>query len=624
MKRITFARLAVPMLAVACLALLAGCGGDDEGGLSAADMARIEAAEGAAASAQTEAEAAHMEAESAQEAADAAATDLAAAQEELADLQTQLAEAETDAGDAAAEEDTSALDDAIAALQMQIAALIEKTADPETPLAILGGEKSAMSANDRAALAAKIVGQLNAMYDHDKDKSLFNLPEIMETSDNRIVGATNVRVKDALTRNVSHAAAGDKIMSADGSSADGGFLMHSFTGGPTVDLTSAGDIATLRVGNLLEVNGVDLKSFTLKETDKVRTQTAAAIVAATATLPALAVGNTRTTTLGADGSMTVVDKNDAGDVLLDQTTTYLGGNKIVEYGLHGTPTPGRAVITLDPGTVGVGTAATATRKDGAPLTVLQVRAADGSLGTTGLETTAGATGATDYNYDPANPSWGAADPTMLVAGQLANAKAAYASAGAAYITAQHNAKGYGAWLADSFFVAYVMNAEDDLIISDPDSTVMKVAWGGRAHDSTPASNLSGRGESAMWKGLMVGHDMDADAATSGAMLKGNAMITARVGEATLADNQAARTPDIVDVSLTNIITADGTAVSRVADGIHWTNLDLSGGGFAKGTEIMGTFYDNGNEVVGEFSKSDILGVFGAAEYEMMDDAMASN
>jgi hypothetical protein len=190
-----------------------------------------------------------------------------------------------------------------------------------------------------------------------------------------------------------------------------------------------------------------------------------------------------------------------------------------------------------------------------------------------------------------------------------------------YTTAQHNAKGYGAWLTDSFFAAYVMNAEDDLVISDPDATIMKIAWGGRAHDSGMADNLSGRGETAHWKGLMVGHDMDAEAATNGMMLKGNAMITARVGEATLADQAKATAPDIVDLSLTNIITADGTAVSRVADGIHWTNLDLIGGGFEKGSEIKGQFYDGGNEVVGTFDKESILGAFGAVEYEAMDDAM---
>ena len=136
-----------------------------------------------------------------------------------------------------------------------------------------------------------------------------------------------------------------------------------------------------------------------------------------------------------------------------------------------------------------------------------------------------------------------------------------------------------------------------------------------------ASNLSGRGETAYWKGLMVGHDMDADAATFGDMLKGNAMIKARVGEATLADNQAARTPDIVDVMIDNIINSKGAA-SRVPE-LEWTNLDLIGGSFAKGSEIMGQFYDNGNEVVGEFDKDDIVGVFGAVEYEMMMD-MAEN
>ena len=217
---------------------------------------------------------------------------------------------------------------------------------------------------------------------------------------------------------------------------------------------------------------------------------------------------------------------------------------------------------------------------------------------------------TEY-ADPAT-----ATGTMLPAADRANALQMYANAGAGYTIAQHAAKGYGAWLEESFFAAYVLMAEDDAIISDPDAMAMKIAWGGRAHDSDMAMNLSGRGATAMWKGLMVGHDMDGDAATYGSMLKGNASITARVGEATLADNQAANVPDVVDVSLTNIINAKGTMVSRVADGIHWTNLDLDGGMFGKGSEIMGAFYDNGNEVVGEFDKMDIMGVFGAVEDDM--------
>ena len=186
---------------------------------------------------------------------------------------------------------------------------------------------------------------------------------------------------------------------------------------------------------------------------------------------------------------------------------------------------------------------------------------------------------------------------------------------------QHSAMGYGAWLDDSFFLAYRIYAENDALISDPDETAMKVVWGGRLHDSAIATDLSGRGAEAVWKGLMVGHDMDADSATVNELLKGNASITARIGAATLADQASGSTmADLVDVSLTNIITGAGTPVARVADGgIQWTNLDLAGGTFAKGSEISGKFYDNGNEVVGGFNKMDITGAFGAVEY--MEDTM---
>jgi hypothetical protein len=326
-----------------------------------------------------------------------------------------------------------------------------------------------------------------------------------------------------------------------------------------------------------------------------------------------------TTTLGKDGSKSVVVKDNTGNTVFSDTVTYVGGSKVVEYDearsteivvSPAATLPARIVIDnpRDANAAGM-----VTRANGDTLTVLR---GDGETPfVAGVDTDD-----TAYNYDPANPTWVAPAPAdrMLPAADQANAKAAYANAGATFTIAQHNAKGYGAWLTDSFFVAYVLMAEDDDLISDPDAVAMKIAWGGRAHDSAMASNLSGRGETAMWKGLMVGHDMDAEASTYGDMLKGNASITARVGEATLADQSVASAPDIVDVSLTNIITADGTAVSRVADGIHWTNLDLKGGGFAKGTEVMGAFYDNGNEVVGEFNKSKILGVFGAVEYEMMD------
>ena len=111
MKRITFARLAVLMLAVAGLALQ-GCGGDDNGGISAADQARLTQAE----------------------------TDAAATQEEIDSLKAELAALQEEP-DPEPEVDTSDLDAQIAALQKAIDALTKKTADPATPLAILGGDQ---------------------------------------------------------------------------------------------------------------------------------------------------------------------------------------------------------------------------------------------------------------------------------------------------------------------------------------------------------------------------------------------------------------------------------------------------------------------------------------------------
>ena len=298
--------------------------------------------------------------------------------------------------------------------------------------------------------------------------------------------------------------------------------------------------------------------------------------------------------------MSVVDVDNTGQTDFSRTITYVGGSKIVEFNPLVTNGTATDPATTDPLAVG---------DDGAIVTM-----ANGNTATYQTAT------ATTYEAEPALAARSTTDPIPpLPAADLATALRAYSQS--TVTPAQHAAKGYGAWLEDSFFAAYTLMAEDDAIIQDPDKMARKIVWGGREHDSAMAMNLSGRGETAMWKGLMLGHDMDADAATFGSMLKGNASITARVGEATLADNQAANVPDVVDVSLTNIINAKGTAISRVADGIHWTNLDLDDGGFAKGSEIMGQFYDNGNEVVGEFDKEDIMGVFGAVEYEMMADDM---
>ena len=65
MLRNTFARISLAFLIAGALAL-AGCGGDDNGGLSASDMTRLDSAEMAAADAEARAEAAEtaaMEAE---------------------------------------------------------------------------------------------------------------------------------------------------------------------------------------------------------------------------------------------------------------------------------------------------------------------------------------------------------------------------------------------------------------------------------------------------------------------------------------------------------------------------------------------------------------------------------
>ena len=585
---------------------LAGCGGDDNG-LSSEDMARLSAAESAAMMAQAEAEAAQAEAEAAHEEAEAAEAAAAAAQAEAtaAKADAAAAQAEAEKEVEIPEVDTSAIDDAIAALEATVEELM---AAPATPVEILGGAKGTGSAADLSVAATKIAGQLNATDDHDGDKSLVNLPDISGTP-------ADADDNNNYTRNIAHAS-GAGIMSADGTSKDKGFLRHSFTGGPTVDLTSPGDIATLRLGNLLKVNGVDLKSFSVRETDKVMTQMTNNMGVVSAT----AADNTHstTTTLGADGSRSVVVKDPTRDTVLSQTVTYTGGSKVVEFNAP-LSAPIAASTTAAPSisltAAETGDVAMVTRADGDTLSIYAAVA--GALGDKAAAGTiyvnAVATG-TPVAYDPADPVWvnrGAMG--TLPAADQANAKARYVNARApTYTIAQHNAKGYGAWLEDSFFVAYVISAEDDLIISDPDDMAMKIAWGGRAHDSDPAANLSGRGETAMWKGLMVGHDMKGSA-----MVKGNASVTARVSDAVLADRATGNlAADVVDVMLSNIITADGTAVARVADGIHWTNLNLSGGRFSKGDEIAGAFYDNGNEVVGEFEKEDILGVFGALEYEM--------
>ena len=93
MLRNTFARISLAFLIAGALAL-AGCGGDDNGGLSASDMTRLDSAEMAAADAEARAEAAEMAAMDAEDRADAAEMAAADAGSGQADLEGQIADLE--------------------------------------------------------------------------------------------------------------------------------------------------------------------------------------------------------------------------------------------------------------------------------------------------------------------------------------------------------------------------------------------------------------------------------------------------------------------------------------------------------------------------------------------------
>ena len=381
-----------------------------------------------------------------------------------------------------------------------------------------------------------------------------------------------------------------------------------------VDLTSASDGATFSLGNGLTVDGVTLQSFTVKETNKV--ETAMVVIGAdnavtdrgvTAGVPdAIVAGTapgTRTTTRGPDGYMRVVVTN---DLLADDPMTMDVDERVVstvtsmfskdDNGNYMRTQTSMPASDLDGDGDGGVVDSIVTRADGRTV----VTTTDSTV-TPPVTTTEG----------PAGPAMVGAVPSAL-----AEAKADFAASDGTI--AQDIAMGYGAWLEESFFVVLTLHSEDDDLRGDPDSSQNKMYVGARG-GAMPVTSLSGRGESAMWKGLMLGRDMAEGAGA--ALVKGNASVTARISDAVLADTKGGDpTADVVDVSLTNIVkAADATLLERVSDGIHWTNLDLDGGSFSKGSEISGDFYDGGDEVVGMFSKDMIDGVFGAVEYDMMYD-----
>ena len=548
MKQTTPAILAA-FLFIAIL-VLAGCGGDS-GGLVASDIARIAQAETDAVEAQADVDALEPE-------VDALQADVRAL---LAELEALMEALDMQAGGAD-------LDDAIAAVQEQVAELVEKLAGPTPPLETLGGDKSDLSASDVAALARQIIGELNTPYDHDGDASLVNLPDISAAG-----APGNGATRDVSLASNTPAPDGTTKIMAD----RGGFLKHTFRRtGTTVDLTSPGDVVTLRLGRLFKVDNVELMRFSLRETDKIL----APIRSRSDGMGQTSGAYVTTTTLRADGTAIWHIVPIFGGRGRNVVSTFVDGAWVEEYG--------------------------GTDIDGGPL----------NPGDAAAEVTLANGRATEYRVARDLVSYRAfALPDLadeLPFARLARNQNAYRTNRTRI--ARHTAKGYGAWLEDSFFAAYTLHAEGDRVLGTRDETAYKIAWGGRTADSEPAASLSGFGETATWKGLMVGHDLDVGRGpTYGDTLQGNATLTARVVPATLAGNR------VMDVSFTNIINADGEA-SRVPE-LHWEDLALRGTrpgdaeavAFSRRSEITGRFYDNGNEVLGQFNRRGILGVFGAVE-----------
>ena len=181
---------------------------------------------------------------------------------------------------------------------------------------------------------------------------------------------------------------------------------------------------------------------------------------------------------------------------------------------------------------------------------------------------------------------------------------------------------YGAWLEDSYFAVHIYSAltnygRGNLVPATHGKTTAVHFAGGH-----PAS-LAGLNENAMWTGAMVGHDTKSTADDT--RVQGNAMLTARIQTDTLADPGPGGVA-VMDVMFDNITDAEGMD-ARVTE-LSWTGLELSDrsgttpAGFIKSNgEIEGWLFNDGNEVVGKFNHMDIVGAYGAT-LDMMDD-MAS-
>ena len=671
------------MLIAASALALSGCGGDD-GGLSAEDMARLDAAEAAAAAAaaeaaeaemaaeaaQAEAAMAHEEAEAAQEEAEAAKMDAAAAQAEAeqAKMDAAAAQAEAEKEVEIPEPDTSALEETIAALEEQIEGLEEDAAmEAERVsllgmsagariIATLGGMKPAGSAADVAATrnaivaglkgtskvpnhwyngnAAKIAGIIpNAViagaglfYDFNGDGfENNNADNITGTNDDLITTVDERRLGADLDR--------DGQLSGTPLAAGGGSSVAVLDENIFGDLNGDGTLAIVAMSAVIEsgmagvagtiTGGVDLNGDGLIQTAAYGAANGPGGNAAVVAIDESALG-----------TLAGFRTNDVGFELRQATGRYQfqydddGDNQTgdVRLGPDGTGCAGPPNTCVTPEGIDMRdhlstfALAPVVGVDGVNLVKFSI---DSAYSSDGNVVPTLATGVTNIALPlPPDPTSADDVPTTL--------------------DGRYGVESYGAWLSDSFFGVHRFHAVTNLGANTASTSAgagvgtgaVTEMWTASRTGGSP-STLRGLGESATWTGAMVGHDTLATAEAD-MLLQGNARIDARITSGTLADPDADGVA-VFDVMLDNITNQEGMD-ARVTD-LSWSSLEIIddasgvGVGFRKArgndpnvlAEIEGWVFSDASEIVGQFDRSGIIGAFGAtlAPTAGMDD-MASN
>ena len=611
---------------------LAGCGGDD-GGLSGEEMARISAAETAAAAAQAEAEAAHAEAEAAHEEAEEALADAAAAQAEAA-----AAKAEAEKEVEIPEPDTSDLEETIAALEEQIEEL-ESDAEIEAErvsllgmsageriISILDGTKPVGSVADVAARQAAIMSQLKSpaasvwykganiipdaviagsglFYDLNGDGVLNNNADrIAGTADDLLdaAGGTIAINEFRLGRNLNGAAG--PALEADVPAA--AVLLDERMFG---DLN--GDSDELDIVNITQVveSGITGKDGTFNGADLDGDGIiSSVVVAGAATIDEgvlnMLLSTSRVNNVGYElrqsGGRYQFQYDDDGDnnpadVVLTAAVTPALTEEGIDMRDH------LSTFSLTP-VLGV---------DGVNLVKFQIDSAYES----------------DRNLSVTLPNQA---PDANPSDDVPTTK-----------DGRYGVESYGAWLSDSFFAIHKFTAVTNVGANTAGTAAgagvaaatRATTWVANRSGGSP-STLRGLGESATWTGAMVGHDTLATAEAD-MLLQGNARIDARITTGTLATADAEGVA-VMDVMLDNITNQEGMD-ARVTE-LSWSALDIitatnGGVGFRKArsadprveAEIEGWVFGDAEEIVGQFSRSGIIGAFGAtldADAGMMDMA----